>query len=225
MFFYFLNIKKSGYILFKLIKGVIMIDWAFTLKKYGYEEKDLAKTSKKVVIWQCDNPDCDAPMQVNQREYEYNYIRKKEEAAKKANKPCLCQKCCHAHRKGKVSEKKQDTALPLPPETNVEKTIERFGYNPHDLSPWSRKRIVLTYISEDGTEYESEAPRAQLNKYESVKKFGHFIPIAIYTKKRRTGEKASEETKRQMREAQQHRRQRDRDKKKEETETNKENSA
>jgi hypothetical protein len=189
---FYKNIELAVYSICKLKQtGVIMIDWNKTKAEFGYTKADLPKTSHNKVIVTCDNQFCDAPADVKEREYEYNYARKKEEKAIQNNKQMLCQKCSHFHRKGKVTQKKQDSALPLPPEVDVQKTIESYGYNPHDLSPWSRKVIVL--VTEDGQRH--EISRAQLNTSKSVKETGHYRPIAWWTQQRRKGVQDSPETK------------------------------
>jgi hypothetical protein len=182
-----------------------MIDWKKTKEKYGYGEGELPKTSRERVVWHCDNDNCEAAFDIREREYEYVYAYKKAQKAKKEGKPELCQKCSHSHRKGKVSEKREKTHLPLPPEVSVELTMERFGYDPYKLSPWSRKKLVL--VCEEGQEHVTT--RAQLNLNKSVKETGHYKPISWWTRKRRKGLKLSKETKEQMKESQQNRRARE----------------
>lgn len=182
-----------------------MIDWDKTKLEKGYGKDDLPKTSHEKVIWKCDNNFCDAPLDIKEREYEYNYARKKAEKAEKEGKVELCQRCSHSHRRGKVSDKKEKTALPLPPEVNDEETLKTFGYTASSLSPWTRKKVVI--IAEDGSRH--EIPRAQLNLSKSVKETGHYKPVSWWTQQRRSGIKISDETKNQMKVSQQMRRQRE----------------
>jgi hypothetical protein len=182
-----------------------MIDWTKTKQEFGYDKNELPKTSHNKVVWRCDNQFCDAPADIKEREYEFNYARKKAEKAAKEGKIELCQRCSHAHRRGHVTEKKEKTALALPPEANDEETLKTFGYKASDLSPWTRKKIVL--ITEDGARH--EVPRSQLNISKSVRETGHYRPIAWWTQQRRKGIKISDETKTQMKESQKLRRQRE----------------
>jgi hypothetical protein len=179
-----------------------MIDWKKTLEQFGYEEKDLPPTSKNKVIWKCDNQFCDAPVDIKEREFEFNYARKKHEKSLANGKVDVCQRCAHMHRRGKISEKSGKTHLPLPPEISEELTMQKYNYKPKDLAPWSRKKVIL--IAEDGSIH--EASRALLNTYKSVKETGHFKPISLWTKERRTNIKATEETKELMKKSQNMRR-------------------
>ena len=185
-----------------------MIDWKETQKRFGYVKEDLAPTTQQhKVVWRCDNPNCEAEPDKKEREFVYNHARKKEEKAAKANKPCVCQKCAHAHRKGKVSESKGQTALPLPPEINREatyelsKTLGGEPYYPEELSGWSQRPVVLTFEGENYT-----IPRSNLNTLKSMKEMGCYRPVAWWTRERRTGIKASKETKAQQKKSQQKRR-------------------
>lgn len=185
-----------------------MIDWKKTKEKYGYEKQDLAPTTQQHnVVWRCDNPNCDADPDKKEREMVYGYARQKEEKAKKEGKPCVCQKCSHAHRKGKTTESKSKTALPLPPEINREKTYElskTLGgepYYPEQLSDWSRRPVVLTFEGQDYT-----IPRANLNTLQSMKEMGVYRPVAWWTQKRRKGITASKKTRERQKMSQQKRR-------------------
>lgn len=189
-----------------------MIDWIKTQAKYGYTKEDLAPTTQQhKVVWRCDNPNCEAEPDKREREFVYNTARNKEEKARKEGKPCVCQKCSHAHRKGKMTESKKKTALPLPPETNREKTYEyskTLGgepYYPEQLSDWSRRPIVLTFEGEDYI-----IPRANLNTLQSMKKWGVYRPIAWWTKQRREGVTASKKTREKQKMSQQKRREQER---------------
>ena len=198
-----------------------MINWEKTIQK-SKEDTEFAegpelvsKTTKQKVVWECDNKDCDAPSDVKEREFEYNYARKKEEKAKKEGKPALCQRCSHAHRRGKTTVSKERSHLPLPPEVSDELTFQEYGYYATKLKPWSRKHVVVEYFDEDGDRHIYTPTRAQLNTYKSVQEFGHFKPTSWWTKQRRSGKKASEDTKQLMKESQQKRRDTERRKRKE----------
>jgi hypothetical protein len=186
-----------------------MIDWEKTKQKYGYGKDELPPTSKKDVVWHCDNPICDAPLQVHEREYTFDYVMKKVEKAKAEGTMELCQTCSHKHRRGHVTEKREKTALPLPPEASDELTMQEYKYKASDLAPWSRKKIVL--VCEDGSIH--HVSRALLNTSKSVREFGHYYPISWWTQKRRTNAHVSEETKEQMKKSQQMRRQKEKDEK------------
>jgi hypothetical protein len=193
---------------------MFMIDWAKTKQEFGYDKDDLPKTSHNKVVWKCDNQFCDAPADIKEREYEFNYARKKAEKAATEGKIELCQRCSHSHRRGHVTEKKEKTALPLPPEVNDAATVAKFGYKASELSPWTRKPVVLLVeegLNFEGTMQYSEhvVPRAQLNISKSVKETGHYRPIAWWTQQRRKGIKISDNTKTQMKESQKLRRQRE----------------
>lgn len=188
-----------------------MIDWEKTKRELGYGKEDLPPTSKEKVFWKCDNPKCEADHDKKERMHTYDYaLLKQEKAAKREDGLDLCQKCSHAHRKGKVSEKKTKSHLPLPPETNCEKTYElskTLGgepYYPEQLSPWSRNPIVLTF---EGKDY--EVPRANLNKYKSMIEMGCYRPVSWWTEQRRKGVKASKETREQQKLSQSKRRKRE----------------
>lgn len=189
-----------------------MIDWEKTKEKFGYSKEDLAPTTQQhKVVWKCDNPNCDAEPDKRVRELVYGYAKKKEDKAKAEGKPCVCQKCSHAHRKGKMTRSKNKTALPLPPEVNREKTYEyskTLGgepYYPEQLSDWSRRPIVLTFEGQDYT-----IPRANLNTLESVKKWGIYRPVAWWTQQRRKNKKASSKTREKQKLSQRKRRDKER---------------
>lgn len=189
-----------------------MIDWDKTKNKFGYGQDDLAPTTQQhKVVWRCDNPKCEASPDKRERELVYNYARKKEEKAQKEGKACVCQKCSHSHRKGKIAERKGQKFLPLPPEINREKTYEMSKtlggepYYPESLSGWSQRPVVLTFEGEDYI-----IPRSNLNTLKSMKQFGVYRPVAWWTRKRRTGVVASKETKAQQKVSQQKRREQER---------------
>lgn len=178
-----------------------MIDETKTLEKYGYTTQELAPTSNLPVWWKCD--ECG-----EEREYSYAYcLRKKEKSGSTGGKE-LCQKCSHAHRKGKVSSKKIEgkSHVDLPPEVDVKATMDRFGYDPHKLSPWSRQRIVVNCWK---TGEVCTPRRCSLNRYKSIMETGHFVSVGGWTAERRRGKKASSETKTMMKESQQKRRRRE----------------
>lgn len=182
----------------KLKDGGNMIDADKTKQKYGYEVSSLAPTSTVPVCWKCD--ECGA-----EEEYSYAYCLRKQEAAKSRGTKELCQKCSHAHRKGQVTKKKVEgqSYVNLPPEVDVKATMDRFGYDPQTLSPWSRKRIVVV-CKESGKVCTPR--RCGLNRYKSILETGHFISTGAWTAKRRKGVKASEETKKSMSQSQKNRR-------------------
>lgn len=194
-----------------------MIDWKKTEEKYGYTEANLPPTSKNKVIWHCDNQLCQAPLDVREREFEFNYARKKREKSLKENKAELCQRCSHNHRKGKVSPARKHSALPLPPETSDKLTEEKFGYKASELPPWSRDPVVLVFIDENNQESIHIVKRCQLNTNKSVVETGHYRPIAWYTKQRRSNVTVTEETKSLMKKSQNMRREREKIEKEETT--------
>lgn len=169
-----------------------------TLEKYGYNPDDLAPTSTKPVEWQCDI--CQF-----RRTYTKAHCEKKHEIAMSHEDQLeKCQKCSHAHRKGKATtDVKKDSWLPLPPEVDINGTIERFGYDPTTLSPWSRKLVVVRCYQ---TGRICTPKRAALNKSKSVMQTGHFWSIGAWTAERRKGQKASEETKEKQKNSQKQRR-------------------
>lgn len=179
----------------------IMINEPATKEKYGYETNSLAPTSNLPVWWKCDK--CSF-----EREYSFAYCLKKKEHSHATGGLELCQKCSHAHRKGQVSKKKQEgqTWQPLPPEVDVAATQERFGYDPRDLSPWSRKYVIVR-CSDTGVV--SEVKRCGFNTSKSVIETGHYTSVGACTAKRRKGVKASEETKQAMALSQKNRRSRE----------------
>jgi hypothetical protein len=198
-----------------------MIDWkkteerSLTDMEFAKGSSRVSKTTNQKVIWKCDNVNCDAPSDVSEREFVYNYARQKEEKAKKEGKDSLCQVCSHAHRRGKATVSSGKTHLPLPPEADDELTMKEYGYTASSLKPWSRKHIVISFIDEDGDTQIYTPTRAQLNTYKSVKETGHFYPTSWWTKQRRTGSTATDETKRLMRESQKRRRDNEKDDRKE----------
>ena len=177
-----------------------MIDEAKTLEKYGYTTKELAPTSNLPVWWTCDKDDCGT-----EREYSYAYCLRKQKKAAETGGQELCQKCSHAHRKGKVSNKKIQgkSYVELPPEVDVNATLERFGHDPHKLSPWSRQRIVVRCQK---TGEVCTPRRCSLNRYKSILETGHFVSVGGWTAERRKGVKASSDTKTLMKDSQQKRR-------------------
>jgi hypothetical protein len=175
-----------------------MVNNEKTKQKYGYEISSLAPTSNLPVLWSCD--ECG-----EEREYSYAYCLKKTKKAESQGTKELCQKCSHAHRKGKVTTKKKagDAWLPLPPEVDVAATQERYGYDPRDLSPWSRKRVVVRCFE---TGVICSPRRCGLNRYKSIIETGHFISGGAWTAKRRKGIKVSSTTKQAMSKSQKNRR-------------------
>lgn len=190
-----------------------MINEEKTLENFGYNTESLAPTSFKKVIWNCDG--CGV-----EKVYTFNYVNNK-----KKNKN-LCAKCCHAHRKGKSSNKpKQKTpALPLPDYgVNREKTMELFGYDPiehfnsENQGPFSRDKIVINcyYCGR-----ESSPKRSNLNtaKYMTssfeLSPDGQLIKLSetkpkcrgCYTRDRKKGKRDSEETRVKKMRSQQKRR-------------------
>lgn len=179
-----------------------MINRDKTKLKYGHTADNLAPTSKEKVVWQCDNESCSS-----ERTFTYSYYLKKQEKAFKDHEGNeLCQKCSHAHRVGK-HEKKEVTKYPalstLPQEVNINQTIEIYGHDPRTTSSWSRKYVVLN-CSCCGKE--TETRRCNLNTYKSILETGHFKCTGCWTKERRTGQKASAETKMKQKVSQQKRR-------------------
>lgn len=171
--------------------------------KYGYDTNTLAPTSNLPIWWECDK--CH-----EQREYSYAYYMKKKEQAKENGGCEICQKCAHEHRKGIASTKKKEgqTWQPLPPEVDIKATQERYGYDPRDLSPWSRKLIIVTCPV---TGFTSEIKRCGINTSKSVIETGHYNSVGACTAKRRTGVKASEKTKKSMAQSQKIRRLREKE--------------
>lgn len=183
-----------------------MIDRNKTKEKYDYYPEELAPTSNLSVWTKCDK--CG-----KEKDYSYAYALKKEEKARKENDGVmLCQVCSHSHRKGKASVvTKPKSWVALPPEVNVAKTVEMFGYDPTKLSPWSRKKIVVECAK---TGVECYPRRCGLNRYKSVLETGHFYSTGALTAERRKGVKASSETKESMKLSQQKRRQKEKEDKK-----------
>lgn len=174
-----------------------MINAKKTLEKYKVDPQTLAPTSTQLVCWQCE--ECGS-----ERDYSYAYCLRKQEMAKAKNSKEICQKCAHAHRKGKASQTKNpDSFLPLPPEVDAVATMERFGHDPYKLAPWSRKRVVVKC---QVTGKICTPRRSGLNRYKSIVETGHFVSIGAWTAGRRKGVKASTETKEAMKKSQQARR-------------------
>jgi len=181
-----------------------------TKLKYGHTADNLPPTSKEKVVWQCDNTNCDEINSTGrplERTFTYSYyLKKREKAFQEHEGNELCQKCSHAHRIGKV-EKTNNLKYPaltqLPNEVNIEQTIEIFGHDPRVTSSWSRKYVILN-CSCCGKE--TETRRCNLNTYKSILETGHFKCTGCWTKERRTGQKASSETKFKQKISQQKRR-------------------
>lgn len=175
-----------------------MVNSENTKAKYGYEPMSLAPTSNLPVLWSCDG--CG-----EEREYSYAYCLKKKAKADACGGKELCQKCSHSHRKGKATVKKTtgDAFLPLPPEVDIAATQDRYGYDPRDLSPWSRKRIIVRCFE---TGVICSPRRCGLNRYKSIIETGHFISVGAWTARRRKGVKASSTTKEAMSTSQKNRR-------------------
>lgn len=171
-----------------------MVNEEKTQAKYGYATNALAVTSNLPVVWTC--PKCG-----EEREYAYAYCLKKAEKSQAAGTADCCQKCSHQHRRGKstVSKNPGKTFLPLPPEVDVAATMDRYGYDPRDLSPWSRKRVIVRCFE---TGVICSPKRCGLNRYKSIIETGHFISGGAWTAKRRKGVKVSAKTKKAMKESQ-----------------------
>lgn len=176
-----------------------MINREKTKLKYGYFPDDLAPTSNKLVVWACESSSCSV-----EHDYSYAYCLKKRQKSLTENKPQLCQKCSHAHRKGNSQKNTASkfSPVPLPPEVNLGKTMEKYGINAEDLSPWSRQAVVLN--CECGAE--STTKRCSLNSSKSIIETGHYKCIGCWTKARRTGTQVSQETREKMKTSQQKRR-------------------
>lgn len=114
-----------------------MINHSRTLELFNIETSNLAVSSNHLVIWNCER--CG-----KESENAYAYVLKKVSKAKTSGKPCVCQKCSHSHRLGmKNIVYRVSQAVKLPPEILIQETIERFGYDPRKISPWSRQRILV----------------------------------------------------------------------------------
>lgn len=165
------------------------------------ESLSLATTSSENVDWICDG--C-KHIATNG----FAYILKKMTTALNQQKPVLCQKCSHAHRKGsKASRTFKISAVKLPPEVLIQETIKEYGYDPRKLGKWSRKPILLRcYITGEVR----SASRCSINTSKSIIESGHYISVGGHTSKRRTGVRASESTLEIMRLAQTKRRERER---------------
>lgn len=178
-----------------------MINKEKTKIKFGHFGENLPENSSEKIVWQCD---C-CPME---RTFNYSYyVKKMKLAFEKHEGKELCQKCSHSHRKGIYSNPSEDQIkhkpVDLPPEVNIPRSIEIYGKDPSKLSPWSRKNIILNCCE---CQKESDTKRCNLNTYKSILETGHFMCIGCCTKKRRTGQKASEETKNKQRLSQKNRR-------------------
>lgn len=173
-----------------------MINQEKTKEKFGYYPDDLAQTSSSSVIFRCDK--C-----LQEEELSYAYALKKYKKSIKTTGEELCQKCSHAHRIGKVSVKADKSKpLPLPPEVNLSKTMELYGINAEDLSPWSRQKVCLSCACGK----QSETKRCSLNSSKSILETGHYKCTGCWTRERRAGLKLSDETKKKMAKSQQKRR-------------------
>jgi hypothetical protein len=176
-----------------------MINREKTKVKYGYIPEDLAQNSESKVVWNCDK--CNV-----ERTYAYAYyLKKQNHAFDKHDGHELCQKCSHSHRIGhssKLAETKYE-AQPLPQEVNVEETIKIFGHDPKEMSPWSRGYVILNCSC---CQKETETRRCSLNTNKSLQETGKYKCIGCWTKERRQGVKATDETKAKQKAAQQKRR-------------------
>lgn len=172
-----------------------------TEKRYGYSTESLSRTSDMPIWWKCDK--CH-----EEREYAFAYYNKKHEESQNNGSLEICQKCAHEHRKGTVSSKKCEGQAwqELPPEVEIQMTLERYGYDPRDLSPWSRKLIIVTCPVTGVT---TDIKRCGINTSKSVIETGHYASVGACTAKRRAGVKVSSETKEQMKLAQQQRREKE----------------
>lgn len=177
-----------------------MINLKRTKEKFSYEVSELPPTTQRLIVADCD--ECR-----HEVIYAYEYYNKKIARDGKIK----CQKCSHSHRRFKASEKSQNPipAMPLPPETDIEATIAIYGYDPTELVPWSRKRIVIRCSVTGDINH---IKRCTLNRMKSVIETGHYISVAGATTGRRTGVKVSEETRFKMKESQIKRRQLEKEK-------------
>ncbi len=170
-----------------------MILIALTKEKNNVEVSALPISSNQLVWWQCDN--CGL-----QREFNYAYARRKEKMARENGVEDLCQRCSHSHRKGKPQiGSGKCRILALPPETMVEETKAKFGYDPFSLGGFSRKS-VLVKCSVLGTIH--EVRRIELNRSKSILETGHYISIGGVVKRRMKGKKVSLKTRKLMSESQ-----------------------
>lgn len=174
-----------------------MINREKTKIKYNYFPEDLALTSNQSVVWSCDK--CG-----KEKDQAYAYALKKKAKAEKEKKQEVCQSCGHEHRKGKFikNETPKNNPVTLPPEVNMTLTMERYGVNAEDLSPWSRQKIVLNCACGR----ETETKRCNLNASKSIQETGHYKCTGCWTQERRRGVKVSQVTKQKMVSAQRKRR-------------------
>ena len=176
-----------------------MINRDKTKLKYGHTSDNLAPNSTLKVVWNCDR--CPA-----ERSYTYAYyLKKKNKAFAEQEGDELCQKCSHSHRIGKTEKTTVIKYAPvtLPPEVNIEESIKIFGNDPSTMSPWSRNYLILNCGC---CNKETETRRCSLNTYKSILSDGHFKCTGCWTKERRQGVKASEETIEKQKLSQQQRR-------------------
>lgn len=173
-----------------------MINKDKTLKKYKYHPDDLAETSTKKIIWNCDS--CNL-----ERTYPYYYFVKKYKKSLREDGNELCQKCAHSHRKNSNEKKNNKSEIQqLPKEVDYEKTLSLFGTDINKLGPWSRQRVFIKCSCGK----ESTPKRCNLNSLKSIKETGNYKCNGCWTKERRKGLKLSEETKNKMKKSQQRRR-------------------
>lgn len=172
-----------------------MINRDKTKLKYGYYPETLSKTSNKKVVWQCDNLSCNL-----EKDVPNSYALKKYNNSLKSGTDELCQKCSHIHRKGVhvKNEIKKYVPQQLPSQVDIFQTIEKYGINPQELSPWSRQKVILRC---DCGKF-SETKRCSLNTSKSILETGNYKCIGCWTKERRIGKKLSKETKKKMSDAQ-----------------------
>lgn len=160
----------------------------------GFEVSELSPTSRESVVANCD--ECNGEVV-----YSFAYYNRKITKDGKIK----CQRCGQQHRRGQATVKKHFlTELPLPPEVDIEATIKTYGYDPIDLKPWSRKKVVVRCFI---TNRICHTKRCALNRMQSVMETGHYISVGGWTKKRKAGIKASAETRAKMTASQIRRRQ------------------
>lgn len=157
-----------------------------TKQKFGYDIEELEKHSGLFVYWKCDQCGHEGTLV-------YSYYLKNKKGDKKGER---CQKCLHKHRKGRyVIDLDRNSHLELPPEVLFQETLDKYGYDPRDLSPWSRKWILVR-CSVRGTIHSTR--RSALNRNKAILETGHYISTGGYAGQRRKGVKASKETKMRM---------------------------
>jgi hypothetical protein len=168
-----------------------MINVEKTKRFFGYNIHDASSTSKPVVA-NCD--ECSSEMIYSSLEYCHRKLKR--------DGKIKCQLCGHSHRRGQEDKKAPKETLPpapLPPEVDIEMTAATYGYNPVDLPPWSRKKLVVRCSVLQNFHH---VQRCTLNRFKSVLETGHYISVGGFTKLRRAGTKVSLETREKMRKSQ-----------------------